>query len=253
MGYSPRSYWDGVGERLARRVEGDRSLAGEASPFYAVKRSMFLARLLAPAIGGDDQTVLEVGCGPGGNLEWLEERGVPSYGLDLSGAMLQAARRRGSTRLVQGDASAMAFASEAFDTVITVTVLQHNDDAAARSILTELARVAKSRLHLFEDTGSFALHDRASHWLRKPDWYRAELGRLGYRFEDEERLPLASSELMANGLRALARRHQSEGAVAPDGYARLEAGLLGVTRLLDGVVPPVMGLTRLSFTSRRCW
>ncbi|HLN04872.1 MAG TPA: methyltransferase domain-containing protein [Acidimicrobiales bacterium] len=250
MGYSPRQYWEGVGERLGERSE-NRLLAGEESPFYAVKRSMFLEKLLLPAIGASDRMVLEVGCGPGGNIQWLEERGVQMLGLDLSSAMLQAARRSGVTRLVQGDATSLPIASRAVDAAITVTVLQHNDDEAAARIVAELARVARWRVHLFEDTGGLAIHDRASHWLRRPEWYVAELGRAGYRLETRLRLPLACSELVANGLRAVARRRQPEGAAIPENQMRLESKLLGVTTRIDSLLPPAMGLTRLSFT-RSC-
>jgi SAM-dependent methyltransferase len=246
MGYSARQYWDGVGLRIGERNE-NRLLAGEESPFYAVKREMFLDRLLLPAIEPGDRTMLEVGCGPGGNLEWLAKRDVQVVGLDLSPAMLKAARQTGMDRLTQGDATALPIASRAVDCVITVTVLQHNDDDAAARIVAELARVARSRVHLFEDTGALAIHDRPSHWLRKPEWYAAAFGRSGYRLEARQRLPLTCSELFVNGLRAVASRRQPEGAVIPENQIRLEARLLGFTTLVDQVVPPAMGLTRMSF------
>jgi SAM-dependent methyltransferase len=246
MGYSPRQYWEDVGERLGERNE-NRLLAGEESPFYAVKREMFLDRLLRPAIEAGDRRVLEVGCGPGGSMEWLEERDIQILGLDLSSAMLHAARQSGMTRLVQGDATALPIASRAVDSAITVTVLQHNDDNAAARIVAELARVARSRVHLFEDTGALAIHDRSSHWLRKPDWYEAEFRRSGYRLDAKQRLPLTCSELLANGLRTVARRRQPEGAAIPANQTRLEARLLGFTTRVDKVVPPAMGLTRMSF------
>lgn len=247
MGYSPRQYWEGVGQRLGTRNE-NRLLAGEQTPFYAVKREMFLDRLLVPAIEAGDRTVLEIGCGPGGNLAWLQERGVQALGLDISSSMLHAAQESGMNRLVEGDATALPFAPRSVDSVITVTVLQHNDDAAARRIVAELARVARSRVHLFEDTGALAVHDRASHWLRKPEWYTEAFRRSGYRLETQRRLPLALSELMANGLRAVTRRRRPEGAAVPESQVRLESKLLGLTTRVDGVVPPAIGLTRLSFT-----
>ncbi|MGH9170384.1 MAG: class I SAM-dependent methyltransferase [Acidimicrobiales bacterium] len=245
--YSPKSYWDGVGRRLGERSD-NRLLAGEESPFYAVKRAMFLERLLLPALEAADNLVLEVGCGPGGNIEWLEKRGVQMLGVDLSSAMLQSARRHDVDRLAQANATALPMASGSVDSVITVTVLQHNDDDSAAQIAGELGRVARKRVHLFEDTGVVALHDRSSHWLRKPEWYVAEMTRAGYRLEARRRLPLAVSELLANGLRAAARRRQPEGAPIPESQVRLETKLLGVTTRLDGILPPAIGITRLSFT-----
>lgn len=247
MGYSARKYWEGVGQRLGERSE-NQLLAGEESPFYAVKRNMFLDKLLLPAIDEGDRTMLEVGCGPGGNIGWLQDKGLQMYGIDLSSAMLRAALRNDITRLAQGNATALPIASKSVDSVITVTVLQHNDDDSAARILAELARVARHRVHLFEDTGAVAIHDRASHWLRKPDWYVKELARAGYRLQARQRLPLAFSELAANGLRAVARRRQPEGAVIPESQMRLESRLLGVTTRVDGVIPPAIGLTRLSFS-----
>ncbi len=244
--YSPREYWERVGRRMGLREE-KRSLAGEESPFYDVKRSMFLEKLLQPIIGESAETFLEVGCGPGGNLAWLESRGVTALGIDLTYAMLQIARENELTRLVGGDGGAIPLHSGSVDAAMTVTVLQHNDDVAAAKIIGELARVARSHIHIFEDTGVVAAHRRASHWLRKPEWYIAELHKTHFRLLSKERLPLATSELLANLLRSVARRHVPEGSAVPQKQQNLEAQLLRFTTRVDSVIPPVVGLTRLSF------
>lgn len=72
-------------------------------------------------------TVLEVAIGTGRNLPYYAE-GVRITGIDLSPAMLDVARRRASdlgrdVALHVGDASALEFADETFDTVVITLAL----------------------------------------------------------------------------------------------------------------------------------
>lgn len=83
--------------------------------------------------------ILDVGCGTGGTLERLRPFGQV-VGLDLETLALEFCRRRDPTlRLVRGSATALPFASGAFDVVVAMDVLEHIPDHAAAA--REIARV----------------------------------------------------------------------------------------------------------------
>jgi SAM-dependent methyltransferase len=92
---------------------------------------------LAEVDPGD--TVLDAGCGNGGYLRALRERGIDAVGCDLSHGMLQAARPHPA--LVNGDVTALPFGDGAFDVVLAPHMLYHVADrtGAAR----ELRRVLR--------------------------------------------------------------------------------------------------------------
>src|SRR5687767_2754207 len=57
----------------------------------------------ARAVGGTAPRVVEVGCGPGRDMTWLEGKGIRMVGVDLSAGMLRQARRQVRGPLVQAD------------------------------------------------------------------------------------------------------------------------------------------------------
>jgi SAM-dependent methyltransferase len=93
--------------------------------------------------------VLELGCGPGAQLWYLEHEGHHATGLDLSREGLRLARTRMDeeghpSRLVCGDLRAIPLASASFDLVIDVEALSclpHTDVPAA---WREAARVLRT-------------------------------------------------------------------------------------------------------------
>jgi ubiquinone/menaquinone biosynthesis C-methylase UbiE len=92
-------------------------------------------------------TVLEVGCGEGGNLVNLLSNGEPNttliVGLDLfEGKLAFAQREVTAARFVCGDAQALPFEDGAFDAVLCRDVLHHLERPAAA--LAELRRICRS-------------------------------------------------------------------------------------------------------------
>jgi len=89
--------------------------------------------------------VLEIGIGTGRNLDKYPD-GVHVVGLELSPAMLDVARARArqlgvDVDLQLGDAQALSFASESFDTVVvTLALCTMPDD---RQVIREVARVLR--------------------------------------------------------------------------------------------------------------
>ncbi len=88
--------------------------------------------------------ILDLGCGPGRDMAWLEARGASAVGLDVSGGMLAAARAQVRGELVQGDMRALPFAAASFDAVWCMAALLHVPKAEAPGVLAEVARVLRA-------------------------------------------------------------------------------------------------------------
>ena len=134
--------------------------------------------------------ILDVGCGTGGNLEWLCSRGR-SFGIDLSESALRLCRRRareectdktalGSAGLICGGLLCLPFADDTFDLVTAFDVLYHKwvaDDAAA---MREMARVCRPGGYILITDSALPFlrgpHDEAYGGARR--YTRATLGRV---------------------------------------------------------------------------
>lgn len=123
-------------DRWYRRPEGQYA--------DALEKELFL-RLVQPRGG---QSLLEVGCGTGHNLEFFRGLGLEVAGIDPSEPMLElAARRLGAgVRLSPGRAEGLSFDDDSFDIVALITVLEFLPDPAAA--LKEAARVARQKVYL---------------------------------------------------------------------------------------------------------
>jgi SAM-dependent methyltransferase len=96
---------------------------------------------LAPA--GLPVRILDIGCGTGLMLQWLERysRGAPVVGLEYSAGGIAFCRSRGHTALVHGTATDLPFATASFDLVTTFEVLDEIPDD--RPAFREMARVLR--------------------------------------------------------------------------------------------------------------
>lgn len=99
-----------------------------------------MADLLEPWLGAN-QTILDAGCGPGGNGAWLARHGKVAA-LDLAPEGLRFVRdRRPELNPVRGSVTALPFPDRGFDVVVAVTVVYSvPDDNLA---VAELARVLR--------------------------------------------------------------------------------------------------------------
>lgn len=98
---------------------------------------------------GPGQRVLDVGCGPGGDLLDLAARVAPggvAVGVDASATMVAEARRRavaagldGAVQAEQADAAALPFADGSFQAARSERVVQHLPNPQA--VLQEMVRV----------------------------------------------------------------------------------------------------------------
>ena len=127
-----------------------------------------MSDLLAPFLGSD-QTVLDAGCGPGGNGAWLGQHGFVT-GADLAIEALELVRdRRPGVAPVRADVTRLPYSGESFDLAVEVTVLCNVPDhsAAAR----ELARILRPGGALLLVEPAFPMlrraHDRTVHTIRR--------------------------------------------------------------------------------------
>jgi SAM-dependent methyltransferase len=246
-GYDARAYWDEAALQLGERDTDAFLVAGDNTAYYRRKRSQFLDVFLSPAMATVNE-VLEVGCGPGGNLAWLARQGKAVAGADVSPEMLALAQH--NLPLVEFtlvDGLRLPFADASFEAVMSATVLQHNPASATVSLLAEMARVARSEIHIFEDTAWIGVHDRPSHWLRRPTWYADRLSASGFEMVAKRRLPLAAQETVAALSRAAFARGHREGMPASAWRQRVESAAMPIAQLWDKAIPAGVGLTRMSF------
>jgi ubiquinone/menaquinone biosynthesis C-methylase UbiE len=132
MDYRVEDYWNDVARNIAARSDL-RIVAGEDDPFYRYKRALFLRLLDQLDFVGE--TVLEIGSGPGGNLDYAYQKGAKSVtGADVAQQMVELAERNlkgKNIRVMKINGRDLPFPDQSVDLVFTSTVWQHNLDEAA--------------------------------------------------------------------------------------------------------------------------
>jgi SAM-dependent methyltransferase len=99
---------------------------------------------LGRLVGAGPGNCLDLGCGSGIAIPGLLERGWRVVGVDLSGDQLRVARQRArgpGVDLVAADATALPFADQSFDAV--VSLLTHTDLDHPEAAFAEAARVLR--------------------------------------------------------------------------------------------------------------
>lgn len=149
--YHPEPYWSEVANRIKARA-GKNIIAGDDEPFYRYKREKFLSMLNTVEFKG--KKVLELGCGPGGNLQEVWKKSPSRLtGADISADMLELSREKlpKEIELIKIDGTSLPFKDKEFDYVFTATVLQHNtNEEMLKKIMAELCRVSNEKIFLFE-------------------------------------------------------------------------------------------------------
>ncbi len=87
--------------------------------------------------------VLDVCCGTGTQVFLLRRKGIPSFGVDLSPAMLEQVRRKthGPYPVVRADARFLPFPAAVFDGLILSFAFHEKPSAVRRKMLEEARRV----------------------------------------------------------------------------------------------------------------
>jgi 2-polyprenyl-3-methyl-5-hydroxy-6-metoxy-1,4-benzoquinol methylase len=105
-------------------------------PRHDFGESLLLAEFLA---AGPGRRVLDVGAGSGTFSSRLERRGFEVTSTDVTEDALDVLRARVAGKVERADATALPFATAAFDAVVPAEVLEHIEDDAAAAV--EAARV----------------------------------------------------------------------------------------------------------------
>lgn len=110
------------------------------NPMIAAEESV-VHSLMAPLLG-PDVVVLDVACGTGRHLRWLQGAGFRGVGIDLSLAMLRAASAASpDARLLQADLRSLPLAPSSIDLAVCSLALCHLPEI--ESALGEIARVLR--------------------------------------------------------------------------------------------------------------
>ncbi len=133
-------------DRAARQTrESYEQIADE----YARNNSGGMERYLIPLAQrivsqmGKNGSLLDIGCGPGYEMAWFDQRGIRTVGVDLASAMLGHARTRTKGALLQMDLRALAFRGAAFDGVWWCASLLHLPKRDAPAAIRGARRVLK--------------------------------------------------------------------------------------------------------------
>lgn len=113
-------------------------------------------------------TVLDVGCGTGQIVKFLNDSGFDAYGCDVSKIAVKMGRKlNGRKKIVHATASKLPFKDRTFDLVISISMIEHITQNQVTKFLQESKRVLRSGGYIFLVTPNFATPLRSlqrEHW-----------------------------------------------------------------------------------------
>jgi len=97
---------------------------------------------------GEGSHILDLGCGDGAMLEYLENKGCSGYGVEIDDSNVAACVQRGVSVIQQDLETGLAnFPNSAFDTVLCLSALQMMKNV--EGILRDIARVGREAIVSF--------------------------------------------------------------------------------------------------------
>jgi len=94
-------------------------------------------------LAGAGPRILDVGCGSGRDMTWLEAQGATVTGVDLSPGMLAEAKTRVHGTLLEMDMRSLDFPDGSFDVVWSIASLLHIPKIEAQGVIGEFHRVLR--------------------------------------------------------------------------------------------------------------
>lgn len=249
--YHPEPYWSSVAKRIKAR-EDKNVIAGDDEPYYRYKRERFLEML--GSVPFANKSVLELGCGPGGNLlEVLKHRPSKLTAVDISQDMVDLATQNtgGQVEIIKINGTALPFPDQAFDVAFTATVLQHNtEEAMMKKILREVCRVTKGQVVLFERVESSLKGDDLC-MGRPVDYYAAICREAGFELKEVDFINIQTSYLTCGAIRkGLNPADREEGEPLNGLSVFLQNATLPLTRQLDKIFTAKRDLGKMVFVRR---
>lgn len=248
--YNPESYWDSVAQKISCR--GDLNIiAGDDEPYYRYKRTLFLRVLDRFDLRG--KKVLEVGSGPGGNLDFLAKKGCAEIvGADVSQNMVDLSNRILANKSIQVrkmDGYALPFNDQYFDFVFTSTVLQHNtDEKRLHALVKDICRVSNRDVVIFERIEK-KVKGHETNIGRPVQYYQKIFAENDFQLAKTEFLSIQASYVTCGVIRKIFnRRSREEGEPISALSSRLESIVLPITKQLDKILPSRRDLAMLMFT-----
>ena len=247
--YNVETYWDRVAKNISAR--GDLKLiAGDDEPYYRYKRKLFLK--LFDKIDFKNKKVLEVGSGPGGNLDFLTNKGcVEIVGVDVSEKMVELSKRLLKDKNIQvhkTDGFSLPFDDNYFDLVFTSTVLQHNtNEAQLKELIRNICRVSKSEVKIIERIEK-KISGHETNLGRPVEYYKTLFKENDFILVQSKFLPIQASYFFCGIIRKVFnRKGRTEGEPIRRTSRNLQTAILPFTRVIDKMIPSNRDVAMLSF------
>jgi ubiquinone/menaquinone biosynthesis C-methylase UbiE len=246
--YHPEPYWSEVANRIKAR-KGKNIIAGDDEPFYRYKRKKFLAML--NSVDFNEKKVLELGCGPGGNLQEVWKKSPKSLtGADISADMLELSREKLTLEieLIKIDGTSLPFKDKEFDYAFTATVLQHNtDEEMLKKIMAELCRVSGKKVFLFERIEKTIKGDELCYG-RPVSYYEGICNHHGFKLNSKSFINIRISYYVSGIIRKLfSPKTRQEGEPLSKIAISLQNLTLPITMQLDKIFKSKKDIAKLEF------
>lgn len=151
-----------------KTVEYDNMAKFEDTYWWHVGRKSIVSLQLRALNLPEGARVLNIGCGTGGMIPFMEEYGRVSN-VDTSEEAIRYCKLRGYEDAVKVDGIELPFGNEVFDVVVATDVLEHIKDEQAA--LAEWRRVLKPGGHLLITVPAYqwlwSSHDESLHHFRR--------------------------------------------------------------------------------------
>lgn len=233
MTFYPEEYWSEVAQRISKRQKNKHLEC--ISPLSLYRNNEFVK--LLRSINFTDKSVLEVGCGPGGNLiEVLKNNPQKLYAADISADMLSLARenvKNQDVQFIKTNGRELPFSNSKFDIVFTASVLQYiSDEILMQSLLREMCRVSKDRIILFEKTSTVLKADK--HSMARPVGYYVNICKnMGFEVEKVSYLNTLFSDKINQSISSLLNPSRKYAEKVSSSVEVIQKITLPVTSLFD--------------------